>query len=89
MTVEQVATQLGMSQRFVQKRTAAGEWPHHRFGRVLRFSAEDFEEIVEITSRPAGVVDLTSVRPGVVSKAERAARIRAIKDMRASARQTG
>jgi excisionase family DNA binding protein len=45
-TVDDVAALLQISPDNVKRRASAGEFPHVRIGRVIRFKAEHIEQIV-------------------------------------------
>lgn len=52
LTPEQVAARLGLSVRSVRERVYRGTWPHLRLdGRTIRFTEEQFKEIVDSSSR--------------------------------------
>jgi hypothetical protein len=48
-----VAGWTGESQATVRRRCAAGQYPHSRFGRALRFSLNDVYEILATARRPS------------------------------------
>lgn len=48
-----LATYLGLHPQTVKERVAAREYPHHRFGRSVRFTPEDVAEIEAAAKVPA------------------------------------
>lgn len=45
--IDELAALLGMSREWVRKRVQRRELPHRRFGRAVRFSAEDVRTIID------------------------------------------
>lgn len=51
LTVEQMAQRLQVSEATVRRYVNAGDWPHWRQGKVVRFTVEDIERIEQIGHR--------------------------------------
>jgi excisionase family DNA binding protein len=53
LTQKELATYLGVSERFVEVRVQSREWPFTRHGRLVRFSPADVRQIEESGRQPA------------------------------------
>lgn len=49
LTDADVAEQIGKAREFVQDQCRRGIWPHHRFGKSYRFTADDLAAIADLT----------------------------------------
>ncbi|MBC9005079.1 helix-turn-helix domain-containing protein [Micromonospora aurantiaca (nom. illeg.)] len=52
LTMTQMAERLQVSMKWLSLRVAAREFPHHRVGRQVRFTADDIAKIDEMTAEP-------------------------------------
>jgi len=62
MTADQVAEQLGLTKHMVNAERERGVLPHHKVGRLVRFTQSDLDVYVERTAAAAAT---PLVRPSI------------------------
>jgi excisionase family DNA binding protein len=60
-TVDETARYLNMSKNWVYRRTEAGEIPHGKFGRVIRYSPQRIREYAEQLHAEAANTNVVSL----------------------------
>jgi excisionase family DNA binding protein len=52
-SIEEASKRLGLSKSTIRRRIGDGTMPHHRVGKLIRFTEEDLNQYIQSTAVPA------------------------------------